>query len=84
MYRSADNLILCVLIYEPRSGRPEVQAETAAKVRRRLRYHKLGPFDDDRIERLREFTAAVRRCIGWRRDDRYMVDSALRTGGWED
>lgn len=84
MYRSADDLILCVLMYEPGTGRPEVRAATAAKVKRRLRYHKLGPFDADRIERLRELKAAVNRYVGWQCDEKYMVDPGLRRGALDD
>lgn len=45
---TADSVVLSVLIYEFSD-----RADSERKIRRRLRYHKLGPYDQQRVDLLR-------------------------------
>ena len=55
--RTADGVMLDVLAYEFDDGD---RAAAAGKIRRRLRYHGLGPYRPERVALLRRLVAAVR------------------------
>ncbi|HYF94109.1 MAG TPA: hypothetical protein VD969_17980 [Symbiobacteriaceae bacterium] len=54
-------VILGVLVSE---FQPEERSKSDATIRRRLRYHRLGPYDQDQVEVVRRFKDALQREIG--------------------
>lgn len=69
---SADAVILDVLAYEFAGDAP---CDTERKIRRRLRYHRLGPYQQERVDLLRRFKAEVQSEIQQGHRSCYFVGS---------
>ena len=79
--KSADAVILDVLGYEfPFHDRTEAER----KVKRRLRYHGLGPYRQERVDLLRRFKDAIQSEIHRGARSRYFAGSHGRYAAMED
>lgn len=70
MERTADDIILAVLAFE---FGPADEAAAERRIKRRLRYHGLGPHRPERTALLRRLTAAILAETALARRSRYFV-----------
>lgn len=76
-----DKVILGVLVDEV----PRIKnKESEAKIKKRLRYHKLGPYEQDRVELLRRLKNSLQEEIGRFDRSRYYLESHGRYAAMED
>jgi hypothetical protein len=78
--KSADWVILEVLAYEF-SDEPR---ESTRKIRRRLRYHGLGPYQQERVDLLRRFKNDIEREITQAHRSRYYLGNTSGYSAMED
>lgn len=79
--KSADGVILDVLAYEFDF---DDHAEAERKIRRRLRYHGLGPYEQERVDLLRHFKDEIRSEIHRGAKSHYFVGGHGKYAALED
>jgi len=79
--RTADSVALEVLAYEFDA---DDTAESERKIRRRLRYHGLGPYRQDRVDLLRRLKDEIQAEIHRSTRSRYYTPSQSRYAALED
>lgn len=75
MLKTSANVILAVLVYEFRSDEHKV---SEAKIKKRLRYHKLGPYKQEEVDLLRQFKDALQNEIGRGHRSNYYVEPCCK------
>ena len=80
-FKSSDEVILDALMYEFASDN---RAETQRKIRRRLRYHDAGPYQQERVDLLRHLKDEIQSEIGRSARSSYFVGSHGRFAAMED
>ena len=78
---TADKVILAVLVYEFRTSDHH---ESHATIKKRLRYYKFGPYDQDRVEVLRRLKDSLKKEIGRQHRSRYCLGSHGKYAAMED
>jgi hypothetical protein len=76
-----EKVILGVLLYEFSS---DEQQKSQAKIKRRLRYHQLGPYDQERVDVLRRLKDSLQQEISGRHRSRYYLGTHGRYAAMED
>jgi hypothetical protein len=76
-----DQVIFSVLVYEFRA---DEHGKSEATIRRRLRYHGLGPYDQERVELLRRLKDSLRVEIGRHQHSRYYLEPHGEYAAMED
>ena len=79
--KTADDIILEDLIHE---FGPSYRREVESKIKRRLRYYQAGPYDQARVDRLRELQQLLLRELGNPRTSRYYVGAKGKYAALED
>jgi hypothetical protein len=79
--KSADSVILDVLAYEFAA---DDRTEAERKIRRRLRYHGVGPYRQERIDLLRRLKDQVQREVRHGEGSRYFAESHGEYAAMED